>query len=161
MPGVSPKGPCYRFGPFELDLGEGALSRNGTRLKLQDLPYRLLVMLVERPGEIVTREEGRQRLWPENTFVEFDNSLGAAIRKVRERMTDGAEAPRYVEPVPRRGYRFVAPITVLGSETVNPAKPVDDPSTKTPMVTAADPATPTSAGNRSRYWITGITVALV
>ena len=161
MPGLVPKGVRYRFGPFELNTGEESLARNGTRVKVQDLPYRLLVMLVERPGEIVTREEVRQRLWPENTFVEFDNSLGVAIRKVRDALNDDTGAPRYVETIPRRGYRFVAPVTVLGSETVNPAKPVDDPSTKRPMVTAADPATPTSPGSRSRYWITEITVALV
>lgn len=101
----------YRFGPFELDPGEGTLSRSGSRVKLQDLPYRLLVMLVERPGEIVTREEVRQRLWRENTFVEFDNSLGVAIRKVRDSLNDDAEAPRYVETIPRRGYRFLAPVT--------------------------------------------------
>jgi len=69
MPGLAPKGTRYRFGPFELNTGEDSLARNGTRVKVQDLPYRLLVMLVERPGEIITREEVRQRLWPENTFV--------------------------------------------------------------------------------------------
>ncbi len=104
----------YRFGPFELDPEEGALSRNGIRVRLQDLPYRLLLMLVERPGEIVTREEVRQRLWPENTFVEFDNSLGVAIRKVRESLNDNAEAPNYVATIPRRGYRFIAPVLVEG-----------------------------------------------
>lgn len=104
----------YRFGPFELDPGEGTLSRKGIRVRLQDLPYRLLLMLVERPGEIVTREEVRQHLWPENTFVEFDNSLGVAIRKVRESLNDNAEAPNYVATIPRRGYRFVAPVTVEG-----------------------------------------------
>jgi DNA-binding winged helix-turn-helix (wHTH) protein len=72
--GHARSGPRYRFGPFELNIGEESLARNGTRVKVQDLPYRLLVMLVERPGEIVTREEVRQRLWPENTFVEFDNA---------------------------------------------------------------------------------------
>ena len=113
---VSPKGPCYRFGPFELDPGEGALSRNGTRLKLQDLPCRLLVMLLERPGEIISREEVRQRLWPENTFVEFDNSLSVAIRKVRDSLGDDAEAPRYVETLPRRGYRFLAPVSLVEGE---------------------------------------------
>ena len=97
------------FGPFDLYPVEGTLSRNGARVKLQDLPYRLLVMLVERPGEIVTREEVRQRLWPQNTFVEFDNSLGVAIRKVRDALGDDAEAPRYIETVPRRGYRFRVP----------------------------------------------------
>jgi len=116
MPGVAPNGPRYRFGPFELDTGEESLARNGTRVKVQDLPYRLLVMLLERPGEIVTREEVRQRLWPENTFVEFDNSLGVAIRKVRDSLNDDAEAPRYIETVPRRGYRFVAPVTIVEGE---------------------------------------------
>src|ERR1700722_11688528 len=114
MSGTSAKVARYRFGPFDLDPNEGTLSRNGVRVRLQDLPYRLLLMLVERPGEIVTREEVRQRLWPENTFVEFDNSLGVAIRKVRESLNDNAEAPNYVATLPRRGYRFVAPVTVEG-----------------------------------------------
>lgn len=100
----------YRFGPFEIDTLEGTLSRKGTRVKLQDLPYRLLVMLVERQGEIISRDDLRQHLWPEDTFVEFDNSLGVAIRKVRDSLGDDAEAPRYVETIPRRGYRFIAPV---------------------------------------------------
>jgi DNA-binding winged helix-turn-helix (wHTH) protein/tetratricopeptide (TPR) repeat protein len=116
MPGLVPKGTRYRFGPFELNTGEESLARNGTRVKVQDLPYRLLVMLLERPGEIVTREEVRQRLWPENTFVEFDNSLGVAIRKVRDALNDDAEAPHYVETIPRRGYRFLAPVSVVEGE---------------------------------------------
>src|SRR5271168_171762 len=112
----APRSPRYRFGPFELDPEEGTLARNGIRVKLQDLPYRLLLMLVERPSEIITREEVRQRLWPENTFVEFDNSLGVAIRKVRESLNDNAEAPSYVATIPRRGYRFVASVMVEGRE---------------------------------------------
>src|SRR5271155_6101876 len=118
MSGLAPKGTRYRFGPFELNTGEESLARNGTRVKVQDLPYRLLVMLVERPGEIVTREEMRQRLWPENTFVEFDNSLGVAIRKIRESLSDQAEAPRYVATIPRRGYRFIAPVLVQRQESI-------------------------------------------
>jgi eukaryotic-like serine/threonine-protein kinase len=114
MTGVPANATRYRFGAFELNPEEGTLARNGIRVRLQDLPYRLLLMLVERPGEIVTREEVRQRLWPENTFVEFDNSLGVAIRKVRESLNDNAEAPNYVATIPRRGYRFVAPVTVEG-----------------------------------------------
>src|SRR5271168_1241831 len=129
MTGVPTNVTLYRFGPFELDPEEGTLARNGIRVKLQDLPYRLLVMLLERPGEIVTREEVRQRLWPENTFVEFDNSLGVAIRKVRDALNDDADAPRYVETLPRRGYRFVAPVTVLN--TVRSA----DPPQPTALVT--------------------------
>src|ERR1700722_3348126 len=112
-PGRAPHGNRYRFGPFELNSVEEPLSRNGVRVKVQDLPFRLLVMLVERPGEIITREEVRQRLWTDNTFVEFDNSLGVAIRKVRESLDDDADAPRYLETIPRRGYRFVAPVSVV------------------------------------------------
>jgi DNA-binding winged helix-turn-helix (wHTH) protein len=99
----------YRFGPFELNTTEGTLVRNGSRVKLQDLPYRLLVLLVEQSGQIVSRETLRQRLWPDNTFVEFDNSLGVAVRKIRDALGDNAEAPRYLETLPRRGYRFLAP----------------------------------------------------
>jgi DNA-binding winged helix-turn-helix (wHTH) protein len=101
----------YRFGPFHLDTAEDTLTRNGNRVKLQDLPYRLLVMLLEQPGQIISREAVRQRLWPENTFVEFDNSLGVAVRKIRD-----AEAPRYLETLPRKGYRFLAPVSVAEPE---------------------------------------------
>ena len=150
---VSPKGPCYRFGPFELDPGEGALSRNGTRLKLQDLPYRLLVVLLERPGEIISREEVRQRLWPENTFVEFDNSLSVAIRKVRDSLGDDAEAPRYVETLPRRGYRFLAPVSVVEGEK---------PKQASPNATALSPvAAPEHAASRSSSLRIGLGVAVI
>ncbi|MGA8774558.1 MAG: tetratricopeptide repeat protein [Terriglobales bacterium] len=108
--------PRYRFGPFELDTSDGVLSRSNKQVKLQDLPFRLLVMLVEQPGEIITREEVCKRLWPGNTFVDFDGSLGVAVRKVREALNDDAEAPRYVGTIPRRGYRFLAPVTVQGDE---------------------------------------------
>ena len=81
----APNGVRYRFGPFELDPAEGRLLRSGSQVKLQDLPLRLLVQLVERPGQIVTREEVRQRLWPEDTFVEFDNSLGVAVENCARR----------------------------------------------------------------------------
>jgi DNA-binding winged helix-turn-helix (wHTH) protein/tetratricopeptide (TPR) repeat protein len=109
----APKHVRYRFGPFKLDPAEGSLSRSGNRVKLQDLPGRLLLMLVERPGEIVTREEVRQRVWPENTFGEFDNSLGVAIRKIRDALGDNVDAPCYLETIPRRGYRFLAPVTTV------------------------------------------------
>jgi eukaryotic-like serine/threonine-protein kinase len=105
-----PRIATYRFGPFELDPVEGHLSRDGSRVKLQDLPFRLLLMLVERPGGIVTREEVRQRLWPENAFGDFDNSLGVAVRKVRDSLGDDAESPRFVETIPKRGYRFLLPV---------------------------------------------------
>ncbi len=136
MTGVPANVTRYRFGPFELNPEEGTLARNGIRVRLQDLPYRLLLMLVERPGEIITREEVRQRLWPENTFVEFDNSLGVAIRKVRESLNDNAEAPNYVATLPRRGYRFVAPVTVEGL----PARAEMSPPSEKPAF-AAEAAT--------------------
>ena len=132
MNGTSSKVSRYRFGPFELDAGEQTLSRNGIRVRLQDLPYRLLLMLVERPGEIITREEVRLRLWPENTFVEFDNSLGVAIRKVRESLHDNAEAPIYVATIPRRGYRFIAPVLMerpeSAAEMASPAGAIPTPA---------------------------------
>jgi DNA-binding winged helix-turn-helix (wHTH) protein/TolB-like protein len=141
---TSAKTARYRFGPFELDPEKGTLARNGIGVKIQDLPYRLLLMLVERAGEIVTREEVRQRLWPENTFVEFDNSLGVAIRKVRESLNDNADAPHYVATVPRRGYRFVAPVQVQAVEQPEAPTP---PSLVLPNAAAAN-------GTRSHriYW---------
>ncbi|MGC1617781.1 MAG: tetratricopeptide repeat protein [Candidatus Acidiferrum sp.] len=104
----------YCFGPFEMDPTDGALTRDGVRVKLQELPYRLLLMLVERPGVIVTREEVRQRLWAKDTFLEFDNSLSVAVRKVRDALGDNADAPQFVETIPRRGYRFLAMVEPLG-----------------------------------------------
>ncbi len=160
----SPSGRArYRFGPFELHTGEESLARNGTRVKVQDLPYRLLTMLVERPGEIVTREEVRQRLWPENTFVEFDSSLGVAVRKVRDALNDDADTPRYVETLPRRGYRFVAPVTVLGSGTSIPAEPLSEIPTAIPIVAASNavPAGRTNSDNHRRYWVAIVSLVLV
>ncbi len=139
MMGVSANVTRYRFGPFELDPEEGTLSRNGIRIRLQDLPYRLLLMLVERAGEIVTREEVRQRLWPENTFVEFDNSLGVAIRKVRESLNDNAEAPNYVATIPRRGYRFVAPVTVEGQQRSAETRAFPETATGPPEIASSLP----------------------
>jgi eukaryotic-like serine/threonine-protein kinase len=161
MLGLAPKGTRYRFGPFELNTGEESLSRNGARVKVQILPYRLLAMLVERPGDIITREEVRQRLWPENTFVEFDNSLGVAIRKVRDSLNDDAEAPRYVETVPRRGYRFVAPVTILGSE--NSEEPPSDFRAAKPLTVASPLAAieQVDPGERPRYRIAVVSVLLI
>jgi DNA-binding winged helix-turn-helix (wHTH) protein/tetratricopeptide (TPR) repeat protein len=113
VPDPDPKGPRHRFGPFELDPSEGRLHRDGVPVRLQDLPCRLLTLLVERPGEVVTRDELQRQLWPADTFVEFDNCLAVAIRKVRAALGDDAEAPRYVETLPRRGYRFLPAVTVL------------------------------------------------
>jgi len=103
------EGTC-RFGVFELDLRAGELRRQGMKVKLQEQPFQVLAQLLEKPGEIVTREELRSRLWPADTFVDFDHSLNAAIRRLRDALGDSAGNPRFVETVSRRGYRFLAPV---------------------------------------------------
>jgi len=155
MSSSAPKTTRYRFGQFELEPAEGRLSRSGTPVKLQDLPFRLLVLLVERPGEIVSREEVRQRLWPEDTFVEFDNSLGVAVRKLREALRDDADAPRFVETVPRRGYRFVAPVTA--QDAPDPGILAEGPI-KEATPAAADSS---SLSSRGRYWTIAALVLLM
>ncbi len=97
-----------RFGVFEVDLRSGELYKHGIRLKLQDQPFQVLALLLEHPGEVVTREELRQKLWPADTFVDFDTGLNSAIKKLRDALSDSAEEPRYIETLPRRGYRFIA-----------------------------------------------------
>src|SRR6204780_4166871 len=103
---------CLRFGVFEADLRNGELTKQGKRLRLQEQPFQLLAMLLERPGELVTREEVRQRLWPE-TIVDFDHGLNKAISKVRDALGDSAENPRFIETVASRGYRFLADVAVV------------------------------------------------
>src|SRR5437763_13163772 len=100
-----------RFGVFELDRRAGELRRQGRKVKLQEQPFQLLLQLLEKPGEVVTREELRNRLWPADTFVDFDHSLNAAIRRLRDALGDSAENPTFVETVARRGYRFLAPVS--------------------------------------------------
>jgi cholera toxin transcriptional activator len=99
-----------RFGLFELDLSAGELRKSGVKLRLQGQPFQVLALLLERAGEVVTREELQQKLWPSDTFVDFDHSLNTAINKVREALGDSASSPRYVETLARRGYRFIAPV---------------------------------------------------
>src|SRR5579872_1526977 len=119
----------YSFGLYVLDPGDGTLTRDSVRVRVQEQPFRLLLLLVERAGQIVSREEIRNRLWPQNTFVEFDKSLGVAVLKVREALGDDASNPRFIETIPRRGYRFIAPVRV---ETT----PVEDSATPTPAAAA-------------------------
>src|SRR5262245_1582331 len=103
-----------RFGVFEVDLRAGELRKNGMKMKLQEQPLQILAMLLERPREIVTREELQQKLWSNDTFVDFDNSLNKAINKIREALGDSADNPRFVETMARRGYRFIAPMEGIG-----------------------------------------------
>ena len=99
-----------RFGVFEVDLRAGELRRGGQKMKLQEQPFQVLAALLERPGEVVTREELRGKLWPADTFVDFDHSLNAAIKRLRDALGESAERPIFVETVARRGYRFIAPV---------------------------------------------------
>ena len=110
-----------RFGVFEVDLRAGELYRAGHKIKLQIQPFHALALLLERPGEVVTREEFEKRLWPGDTFVDFDHSLNTAIKKLRQALGDNKEKPRFVETLPKRGYRFIG--KVEHAAPPSPAKP--------------------------------------
>jgi cholera toxin transcriptional activator len=107
----------YKFGEFEADLRAAELRKRGNRLRMQMQPFQILVALLERPNDVVTREELRQRLWPEDTFVDFDHGLNTAVAKLRETLGDSAASPKYVETIAKRGYRFLADVEKL--EDVN------------------------------------------
>lgn len=128
-----------RFAAFEVDLRAGELRKHGLRIRLQDQPFQILAMLLERPGDVVTREELRQHLWPADTFVDFDHSLNTAINKLREALSDSAENPRYIETLPRRGYRFLAAIEAVHREAA-PAAPAETPPPSAPAPAGAEAA---------------------
>lgn len=113
-----------RFGEFTVDLAAGEVHRNGTKVRLQELPFRVLAELASRPGEVVTREELRARLWDASTFVDAEAGLNTAVAKLREALGDSADAPRFVETIPKRGYRFIA--------RVETAPEVPGPSSRVP-----------------------------
>jgi len=104
-----------RFGLFEADIDNSELRKQGLKIRLQEQPFRLLAILLERSGQLVTREELRERLWGADTFVDFDKGLTKAINRVREALEDSAENPRFIETVPKHGYRFIAPVDQAGS----------------------------------------------
>src|SRR6266851_4065608 len=104
-----------RFGVFEADMEAGELRKHGLRLKLSEQPFQILAMLVARPGEVVSREVLRERLWPSDTFVDFDHGLNNAVMRLREVLGDSSDHPRFIETLPRRGYRFIAPIELKGA----------------------------------------------
>ncbi len=109
VPPLTPP-PVFRFGPFELHTSSAELRKNDLKIRLQDQPFQILLVLLERPGEVVLREEIRQKLWPNDIVVEFDHSINAAVKRLRDALRDSAENPRYVETVARRGYRFIAKV---------------------------------------------------
>ena len=133
MPSFTAK--IVRFGTFEADLASGELRKNGVRVRLQEQPFQVLVALLERAGEMVAREDLRQRLWPSDTFVDFDHSLNTAVNKLREALGDTAASPRFVQTVARRGYRFIAPVEVVeGSATES----TSSPTANTPVLTTTE-----------------------
>src|SRR5215469_12690590 len=111
----------YRFGAFALDRRTGELSNGVKKTHLREQPLRLLLALLERPGDLVTREELVGRLWPDRTFVDFDHGLNKAVNHLREALGDSAEQPNFVETLPRKGYRFIAPVTYDGGTPMEPA----------------------------------------
>src|SRR5438874_12192903 len=106
-----------RFGPFEVDLRAGSLRKQDGRIRLQDQPLHVLAALLEHPGEMVTREELRLRLWPADTFVDFDHGLNNAINRLREALNDSADTPRFIQTLPKRGYRFISQVESHADET--------------------------------------------
>jgi len=144
MPEASSAGKIVRFGLFEADLLSGELRKNGSLIRLQEQPFQVLTLLLERPGEMVTREDLRTKLWPADTFVDFDHSLNTAVNKLREALGDTASNPRFVQTVARRGYRFIAPVHDDGISLVAPATPT--PAPVDPAITvSADTAIPSAA----------------
>ncbi len=160
-----------RFDAFDVDLRAGEVRKHGIRLKLQGQPFHVLSLLLEHPGEVVTREELRQKLWPGDTFVDFDTSLNSAVKKLREALGDSAENPKYIETLPRRGYRFVAHVEngasasfaaapvfaapVPVSQGAGEPTPIEQPPAAVPGV-----ATTSETKSKSRVWMAAGAVAL-
>jgi cholera toxin transcriptional activator len=105
------------FGPFQADVSSGELYKLGRRVQLQDQPFRVLAMLLARPGEVVTREEVRKELWPDGTFIDFDEGLDTALKKLRHALGDSAQNPNFIETIPRRGYRLIAAVKTEHTST--------------------------------------------
>src|SRR3954447_14421623 len=113
MPGTEQQQPIFQFGVFELSPRTRELRKHGVKLKLQDQPAEILALLLEHAGDVVQREDIKNRLWPERTYVDFDNAINSAIRKLRDALGDSPENPRFIETLARRGYRFIAPVSAV------------------------------------------------
>ncbi len=144
----APSPPMLKFGPYLVDLAAGEVRKNGSRIRLQEKPLRVLALLAERQGHVVTREELKKHLWPEDTFVDFETGLNTAVSKLRDALSDSAETPRYIETIPRRGYRFLALVEVVGANghglaapSATPAKVLAPPESVPPGVSTTLPGT--------------------
>lgn len=166
---TSPRLPSLvRFGPYEADLLSGELRKSGIRLKIQDRPFQILAILLEQPGQMVTREQLQKRLWPEDTFVDFEHGLNTAINKLRQVLSDEADNPRFIETLPKRGYRFIAPVSPSAlSGAVQEREPFRDTPLPGPEVIQTVPqeaapraAQPHPEHHRWRYYL-AVTIGLV
>ena len=151
-----------RLGDFEVDLRSGELRKDGSTLRVQPQPFQLLTLLLEHPGELVTRDQIRQRLWPSDTFVDFEHGLNTAMKKLREALGDAAGTPRYIETLPRRGYRLMAGVESLPEScSAPPATPngvgrepsLEEVSREERVSVAASPAAPGQRLPRRRLWL--------
>ena len=157
MPGIEQRQPAFQFGVFEINPHTRELRKHGIKIKLQDQPLLVLLLLLENPGEVVTREEIQKRLWPEATFVDFDNAINSAVRKLRDALGDAPENPRFIETLARRGYRFVSPVTRAGA--LNQAAQEQSPGV--PQLPASTPMPPARAKSKRLLWSTAILLGLV
>jgi TolB-like protein/DNA-binding winged helix-turn-helix (wHTH) protein/Tfp pilus assembly protein PilF len=152
MDPVAPGTRRVRFGLFEADLRSGDLRKQGLPVRLRGRPFEVLTLLLDKPGELVTRDELRARLWPADTFVDFDHGLNTSVNRLREALGDTAENPRFVETIPRKGYRFIAPVTELPGALAAPAEPDAAPPIPVPVAPAPPAETRARTG---RWWALG------
>jgi DNA-binding winged helix-turn-helix (wHTH) protein/tetratricopeptide (TPR) repeat protein len=163
--------PALKFGPYVVDLAAGEVRKNGYRIRLQEKPLRVLVLLAERQGQLVTREELKNRLWPDETFVDFEAGLNTAVSKLRDSVLDSADKPRYIETIPRRGYRFLVPVEFQNGhvqETGDPEKhqaPQPTGALTPTVATLADPQThkepSAKSAKRAMLWISLAAIVLL
>jgi Tol biopolymer transport system component/DNA-binding winged helix-turn-helix (wHTH) protein len=157
-----PPSPFTRFAQFELDSRAGELRKDSRRIKVQEQPLQILVMLLEHPGEVVTREELRLKLWPADTFVDFDHGLNSAVARLREALSDSAQRPKYIETVARRGYRFIGQLEENNSQAVTQELPQPDKPSETDLSHAVAPGTESRAKQPIvRRLILALTVAIL
>ena len=157
-------GGSARFGPFEVDLNERVLRKHGLRIKLQAQPFEVLSALLENAGASVTREELRRRIWPEDTFVDFEHGLNAAVTRLRQALADSAERPRYIETLPKRGYRFIAPVSCIeipGALPVPESTVAGEPiPTAANQHAASEGPSSSAVGSRRPWWAVAAVLAL-
>jgi TolB-like protein/DNA-binding winged helix-turn-helix (wHTH) protein/Tfp pilus assembly protein PilF len=167
MPDATQASAIRRFGAFEINLQSGELRKAGMRLRLSGQPFQVLAVLVERPGEVVTREELHSKLWPADTFVDFDHGLNNAVARIREILSDSSETPRYVETIPRRGYRFIAPLADVSPAAVSQSPvestvtPVQNATSTGPSRLSVSPVEKRTASNRLRLVLGAVAVLAV